>query len=188
MEAPEEFVLPLLREAARADDEAALEVAPSDEFLDQQARHDGLARTRVISKQETQRLAREHRLVNSGNLMGKRVNERGMNRQHRVEEMGEPDTVGLGDEAKEVAIAIKAPGTTNAHQIEGRLTLAIEQHRVGSAMCIFIGQLNGITAIPCDIDDRDHFIRQDAAKRCSSREVFQSHHVAYPSPLRQRRG
>jgi hypothetical protein len=43
VEATVEFVLPLFGQAAGADDQAALQVATGDQFLDQQAGHDGLA-------------------------------------------------------------------------------------------------------------------------------------------------
>ena len=46
MEAAVQLVLPLLGEAAGADDEAALEIAAGDQLLDQQPRHDGLAGAR----------------------------------------------------------------------------------------------------------------------------------------------
>jgi hypothetical protein len=60
VEALVKLVLPLLGQAAGADDQAALQVAPGDEFLDEQAGHDGLAGARVVSQQETQGLARQH--------------------------------------------------------------------------------------------------------------------------------
>lgn len=45
-----QLVLPLLGEAAGANDEAALEIAASNQLIDEQARHDGLARTRIVGQ------------------------------------------------------------------------------------------------------------------------------------------
>ena len=60
MEAPVKLVLPLLGEAAGADDETTLQVAAGDQLLDEQARHDGLAGARIVGEQEAQRLTRQH--------------------------------------------------------------------------------------------------------------------------------
>jgi hypothetical protein len=43
VEAPEQLVPPLLSQAAGADDQAPLEVASCDEFLNEEARHDRFA-------------------------------------------------------------------------------------------------------------------------------------------------
>ena len=55
-----EFVLPLLNQAARRNDEAAFQIAAGDQFLHQQPGHDGLAGAGIIGKEEAQRLARQH--------------------------------------------------------------------------------------------------------------------------------
>ena len=52
VEAAVELVLPLLGQAARADDQAPLQVATNDQLLDEQAGHDGLAGARVVGEQE----------------------------------------------------------------------------------------------------------------------------------------
>jgi hypothetical protein len=75
MKAPIKLVLPLLRQAPRAHNEAALKIATSDQFLDQQPCHDRLSRPRIIRQQEPQRLARQHGLINGGDLMWQRLND-----------------------------------------------------------------------------------------------------------------
>ena len=47
-----QLVLPLLGEAAGADDEAPFQVSAGDELLDEEARHDRLARAWVVGQQE----------------------------------------------------------------------------------------------------------------------------------------
>jgi hypothetical protein len=72
VKAPVEFVLPLFGQAAGADDQAALQVAAGDQFLDQQAGHDGLAGAGVVRQQKAQRLARQHRFIDRGDLVRQR--------------------------------------------------------------------------------------------------------------------
>jgi hypothetical protein len=47
-----EFGLPLLNEAAEADDEAPLKVATGDQFANKKTGHDRLAGARVVGQQE----------------------------------------------------------------------------------------------------------------------------------------
>ena len=105
-----ELVLPLLGEAARADDQAALQVAAGDQLLDQQPGHDRLAGAGVVGEQEAQRLARQHRLVDRRDLVRQRLDERGVDGEHRVEQVREADALRLGDEPEERAVAVEAPG------------------------------------------------------------------------------
>ena len=101
VEAAVELVLPLLGEAARADDQAALQVAAGDQLLDQEPGHDRLAGAGVVGEQEAQRLARQHRLVDGGDLVRQRLDDRGVDGQHRIEQMREADAVRLGDQAEQ---------------------------------------------------------------------------------------
>ena len=102
MEAPIKLVLPLLGEAAGADDEAALQVAAGDQLLDQQPRHDGLAGARIVRQQEAQRLARQHALVDGCDLVRQRLDDRGVDGEHGIEQMGEMDALRFRHEAEQV--------------------------------------------------------------------------------------
>lgn len=73
METAVELVLPLLGQAAGANDQAALQVAARDQLLDEQACHDRLAGAGIVGQQEAQRLARQHRLVYRGDLVRQRI-------------------------------------------------------------------------------------------------------------------
>ncbi len=126
MEAPVEFVLPLLDEAAGADDQAALEVAAGDQLLDEQARHDRLAGAGVVGEQEAQRLARQHRLVDGGDLVRQRLDQRGVDREHRIEQVGQADAVRLGDETEQRAVAVEAPRPARLDDLEARLVVPVE--------------------------------------------------------------
>jgi len=58
MKASIKLVLPLLSQAARADDQATLQIAASDQLLYEQPGHDGLAGAWIIGQQEAQGLPR----------------------------------------------------------------------------------------------------------------------------------
>ena len=90
-----QLVLPLLGNAAGRDDEAALEVAPDDQFLDEEPGHDGLAGARIVGEEEPHRLTREHLLVHRADLVGERIDRGRRDRDVRVEEPGEVNPVGL---------------------------------------------------------------------------------------------
>ena len=126
MEAARELVLPLLGEAAGADDEAALEVAARDQLLDEEPGHDRLAGARVVGQQEPQRLARQHRLVDRGDLVRQRIDQRSVDGQHWIEEVGQADAMRFGDEAKQRAVAVEAPGAALFDDLEARLVVAVK--------------------------------------------------------------
>ncbi len=79
------FILPLVDEASRSDDEDACGVGSHDEFANVQPRHDGLARARVIRQHEAQRLLRQHGFINGGYLVWQWLYVRSVNCHHRVE-------------------------------------------------------------------------------------------------------
>ena len=128
LETAVKFVLPLLGQAAGADDEATLQVAARDQFLDEQTGHDGLACAGIVGEQEAQRLTREHGLVDGRDLVRQRLDERGMYREHRVEQMRETDTMRLRDEAEQMAVAVEAPGAAVLNDLRA------EARRAGKAI------------------------------------------------------
>ena len=127
MEAAIQLVLPLLAKAARADHQASLQVAARDQLLHQEARHDGLAGARVVGQQESQRLARQHRLVDRRDLVRQRFDQRGVDSQNRIEQMREPDAVGLGDEPEQTAVAVETPGPALLNDFESRLVVTVKK-------------------------------------------------------------
>ena len=68
-EAAVELVLPLFDKIAGAHHQAPLDVAASDQLLDEQPGHDRFACAWVVREQEAQRLARQHGLVDGGDLV-----------------------------------------------------------------------------------------------------------------------
>jgi hypothetical protein len=153
VKAPIQLVLPLLGEAAGADDQAALQVAAGDQLLDQEPRHDGLAGAGIVGQQKAQRLARQHRLVDRGDLVRQRIDQRGVHRQHRVEQMRQADAVGLRDQAEERAVAVEAPGPALLDQLQAGLVVAVEQLVGDLAGRGLVGQLQRLGAEPLDAHD-----------------------------------
>ena len=127
LKAAVEFVLPLLGEAAGTDHQAALEIAAGDQFLDQQPGHNGLAGAGVVGEQKAQRLARQHGFVDGGNLVQQRLDQRGVHREQRVEQMRKTDAPGLGHQTEERAIAVEAPRPAEPDDLQARFIVAVEQ-------------------------------------------------------------
>lgn len=77
---------------------------------------DGLAGAGVVGEEETQRLHGQEFFVDGDDLVGEGLDEGSVDGEHRVEEVGEPDALGLGGELEEVAVAVAAlarrPGAT----------------------------------------------------------------------------
>ena len=168
-----EFVLPLLDEAAGADDEAALEVAAGDEFLDEEAGHDGFAGAGVVGQQEAEGLAGEHGFVDGGDLVGEGIDEGGVDGEDGVEEVGEADALGFGDEAEEGAVGVEAPGAAFVDDFEAGFVVAVEEFAGGVAGGVFVGEFEGVGAVPLDADDGDEAAGGDATDGGGGAEVLE---------------
>ena len=132
----EQLVAPLLDEAAGSDDENAAGVGAHDEFADVEPGHDRLARAGVVGQDEAQRLARQHRLVDGGDLVRQRLHVRGVDRHHRVEQKREVDALGFAGELERRAVAVEGPRALDRGDADGRLIGAAEQplfHRLHQA-------------------------------------------------------
>ena len=118
------FVLPLLDQRARRDDEASLQVAPDQQLLDEQARHDRLAGARIVGEQEAQRLAREHLAIDRRDLMRQCLDLRCGDGDVGVEEIGEADAVRLGGEPKQTAVGIEGVSPAGLDELKCGLLAA----------------------------------------------------------------
>ena len=188
LKAPVEFVLPLFGQAAGADDEAALQIAADDQLLDEQPRHDGLAGARVVGQQETQRLARQHRLVDRRDLVRERIDEGRVHGEHRVEQMRQADAMRFGHEPEQMAVAVKAPGAALLDHGKARFVVAIQQLVGDPAGRVLVGEFQRLGAKPLDTDDGDEAIREDAAHGGVGLEVFERAHAVHPGVSRWQRG
>ena len=142
------LVLPLFGQTSGADDEAAFEIAAGDQLLDEQPRHDRLARARIIGEQEPQRLARQHRLVDGGDLVRERIDQRCVHGEHGVEQVREADPVGLGDQAEQRTVAVEAPRPPRFDDRETRLVVAIQHFVRNPAVGRAVDQRERVGAVP----------------------------------------
>jgi hypothetical protein len=148
-----QLVLPLLYQATGGHDQTVVEVAPDGELLDEKARHDGLAGTRVVRQQEAQRVAGQHVAVNGGDLVWKRRDAGGVDSEIGVEEIGEPDAKGLRNQAQRVAVGVVRPGAPVGDQLQARLIAAIEQLLPYAAGRVLVRDLGSLPAVPFDGND-----------------------------------
>ena len=125
-ELEEQLVLPLLDQAARRDDQAALHVLAEDQLLDVEPGHDRLAGTRVVGEQEPQRGARQQLAVDRPDLVRQRLHVAGGHREHRVVESGQLDSLRLGDELEVGRFGVE--GATAGCCDRQLLLIAPEQH------------------------------------------------------------
>ncbi len=176
LEALIELVLPLFRQVAWADDEAAMQVAADQQFLDQQPGHDGFSGTGVVGQEEPKRLPRQHLAVDSRYLVRQRVDDRGVNRQQRIKEVGQIDSVRFRHQPEELAVAVEAPRTAGFDYFQGGFAIAIEQLYVGLAGRILIGKLNRCGPIPPDVDYSDQAVGQYALDGGAPLEILQFRH------------
>ena len=102
-----ELVLPLLHQAARHDNEAALQVTSDQKFLDEQSRHDGLACSWIVGEQEAQRLAGQHLFIDGSDLVRQGFDTRSVDREIGIEEVSKPDAVCFRNQPQQVAVCIE---------------------------------------------------------------------------------
>ena len=122
-----EFIAPLLDQASWRDDHNASRIGSHDQLADVEPCHNRLAGARIVREDEPQRLTGEHRLVDGGDLMGKRVNVRAMDRHHRVEQEREVYPLRLARELERIPIAVERPRALDGCLRDGRLVGPAEQ-------------------------------------------------------------
>ncbi len=152
-----------------------MQVPAGDQFLDQQAGHDGLAGAGVVGQQKAQRLARQHGLVDRGDLVRQGIDDGGVHRQDRVEQVGQPNAMGLRHQAEKGAVAVEAPGSALFHQLQAGLVVAVKQFIGDLTRRGLVGQLQGLGAEPLDTDHRYQGIGEDAADGGVGLELFKLH-------------
>ena len=79
-----EFVLPLLNEAPRSNDQASCNIATQHQLPDQQPGHDRLTGTWVIGEKESQRLLGEETVVDRFDLVRIRLDVRRVDSSERI--------------------------------------------------------------------------------------------------------
>ena len=96
----------------------------------------------------------QHGLVDRGDLVRQRLDAGRMDGQKRVEEMGEPDTVRLGDQPEQGSIAIETPGTSTLQNLKTGFILSEEKLLCPSPLRGPVGQGQRLAAVPVHGNDR----------------------------------
>ena len=167
-----EFVLPLLDEIAGANDQAPLQVAAGDQLLDEQPGHDRFAGPWIVGQQEPERLPGEHLAVNGGDLVRQRIDERRVDGQQRVKQVGEPDSVRFGQQAEQCAVAVEAPRPACLRDFERRLAVAIKQLVAETTGRVLVRDFDGDSAKPFNVEDRSQTLGQNATDRTATGNIF----------------
>src|SRR5262245_58019729 len=102
-----EFILPLLDEAARSHNQATLQVAAGDQFLDQQPGHDRLPSTGIVGEQESKRLARQHLAIDRGDLVRRRIDQAGVDGEIGIEIVRQFYAVCLTCQTQKAAVSVE---------------------------------------------------------------------------------
>ena len=166
------FVLPLLDQRARRDDEAALQIAPDQQLLDEQARHDGLAGAGIVGEQEAQRLPRQHLAIDRRDLMRQRLDLRRRDGDVGVEEIGEADAVGLGGKPKQAAVGVEGVGPAGLDELKADLFAAHDQPLADTTVDTE-DDVERVRAELGDLDDLGEAGRVEAAKTAAGFDALE---------------
>ena len=156
-----QLVLPLLHQAAGGHHQAAVEIAPHLQLLDEQAGHDGLARAGIVGQQEPQRAAGQHLVVDGLDLVGEGVDVAGLGGQVGVEKVGEPDAHGLGGQHEQGRVGVERPGPPALGDLQPVLAGPVDQLPVHVAALVLVGEVDRPRPDPLGVDHRHHPRRRD---------------------------
>ena len=157
------------------------DVGAQQQLGDEEAGHDGLSGARVVGQQEAQRVLAQHRLVDGGDLVGQRVDRRGVDGQHRVDVLGQADAVGLGDPLELLSRGGEAPGAGVGGGGQGRLMFAEQGtagQRPGGGL---VDHLQRFGADHLGADHPHRPIRDDAGDGHVLADLFELQHSRGPS-------
>ena len=108
------------------------------------------------------RLARQHRLVNGGDLVGQRVDVRGVDGHHRVEQECEVDPLGFARELERGAVAIERKWAFNSGDVDRVLVGASQEAFLDRAVGCPVNELDRALAKFDGRYDRRDLIRLNA--------------------------
>ena len=153
-----------------------MKIAPDHELLDVKTGHDRLSSPRIIGKEEAQRLAAQHLFVDGRYLVRKGVHERGMDGEERVEQIGEVDAVGLGDQPEKGPVRVETPRPALGNDFQPRFVVPVNELISWPAGGVLERQLDDVVAEPLGAQNGNQSIRQDSPDRRTRLEIFQTCH------------
>lgn len=109
-----------------------------------------------------------------------------MDGKHRIEKVGQANAVRFGNESKQGAVAIEAPGATLFDDFQALFRISVEELVCNFTRGRFISQLQCFGAIPLDADNGDETVWKQAADSGVNLKVF-GLRVSSFKPLREYR-
>jgi hypothetical protein len=100
-----------------------------------------------------------------------------MDRQERIEKVGEANAVGFGHKAEKAAITVETPRAAGGDGFKGRLLLAKKEFGANAASGVLIHDLEDVRAVPLDTDQLSDSFGQNALHKAAWGKFFESSHL-----------
>ena len=107
--------------------------------------------------------------------MRQRLDLRSADREIGVEEVGEPDAVGLGCQPQQRTVGVKAVGATRLDQFEGGFLAAIDE-ALGHPAVHTEDEIQGVCPKPGDLHDLGDSVAREAAEPGPGPDVIEGDH------------
>jgi hypothetical protein len=99
-----------------------------------------------------------------------------MDGEYRVEEVREADTVRLGYQTEQGAIAVKTPWSALFSKFKSRFIIAVQKFVGDFAGRRLIGEFKRFRPIPLDVNHRHETVWEETTYDCIGLEVFEPDH------------
>ena len=96
-----------------------------------------------------------------------------------IEEVGQPDSLGLGYQPEKRTIAVEAPRAALGYDFDGGFAVAIKKLVRRPSRGVFVGKIYGDVADPLDVHDGDELVGQDALDGGPACQIFQPRHASH---------
>ena len=103
-----------------------------------------------------------------------------MDRQHRVEQMREPDSLRFGDQPEQSAVPVERPCPALLDKLQPGLVFAVEKLGGDHAVELLVGEFYCLRTVPTNVDHLDRLIGVQAADGAARLEVFEAHRRTVP--------
>ena len=170
------FIVPLLTQTARGNNEYASGIGSHDQFTDKQTSHDGFTGTRIIGKDESQRLPGKHGFIDCGNLMGKRLHIGSVDGHHRIKEISQADAIGFCCPFEILSGDIKTPRAFRLCNGETCFIFPCQQTFPQAAIIALIKKNGGVCADNLQHDDFCAFSLLNSRQNLSGCNIFEAQH------------
>ena len=178
-----EFVLPLLYKTARRDNQASFQIAPRNEFLNEQPCHDCFSRAGVIRQDVAEGQTGQHLSIHSRNLVRQRLHRGNMDCEIRVKQMGKTDSIRFGRQTHLFSVRVKAPRQAIALNGDIAFIFSIKHLRAKSAFVRFIRYFDNIGAVPIYRNNFNGFISDNSKRYAAYCDFFEfSHPLTFFKP------